>query len=379
MDLGPEPPAVVNLLLHEMTTTGDALAATMLDLAARGYLEVVQLAPDEHLIVPRRSERTGLAAYESQVLEVIDRAAGDRPEATVPAIAGALGPGSATTWLRFTAAVATDARARGLVGAASSRRAHRWLLMITGLACGGVLVIQPLAWPAAVPILVVFPIGGIIAVAIGNSSVVTEAGQLAGARWLGVRRFIVDAGSLRDLPAGAVAIWDRYLAYGAAMGLSGTAVHSLVDQLRTTFSLADVRTAVHEANGVTRAVRDPVLFHRWRVEHVPEVFGAGTDPDAIYGPDDGTFLDLLRRTGQGWPIARAARRGDEQLWRAASLARVDRLAAAARLPSWPTMWSCWPRPLGGPSTCCCGPSCRLRTSKGARRPTSWRPASRPSR
>ena len=258
MDLGPEPPAVVNLLLNEAATTGDALAATILDLAARGHLDVVQLAPTEHLVVPRSRDRTDLTPYEVQVLQIVDQAVGDGHEATVPAISAALGRGSAMTWLTFAAAVSSDARRRGLVGSRSLGSATRWLLLVSLLPCLGLVVALPVLYLACAPILVTFCLAGIIAASIGNGNVLTPAGQQAGARWLGVRRFIVDAGSMRDVPAGAVAIWDRYLAYAAAMGLSGTAVHSLVAELRTTLSLRDLRTAAqttrrrHAPAGVSR-------------------------------------------------------------------------------------------------------------------------------
>jgi hypothetical protein len=253
MELGPEPPAVVNVLLHEAETTGDAVAATILDLAARRFLDIVQLSPSKHLVVPRPKDRGGLAPYEVQVLGVIDRAAAGGREATVPAISEALGRDSAMAWFAFAAAVTADARRRGLVDTRSLSKGLWPLLMLTALTCAGVVIIQPLAYLAAVPIFVVFDIGGIVAVAIGNSVVFTDAGQRAGARWLGVKGFILDAGSLHDLPAGAVAVWDRYLAYGAAMGVSGVAVHSLVEELRTTLSLSDLRNVAGEVRRASRA------------------------------------------------------------------------------------------------------------------------------
>ncbi len=42
-------PAVVNLLVHSGRLTGDALAATVVDLAARGHVHLEQIAPGEVL------------------------------------------------------------------------------------------------------------------------------------------------------------------------------------------------------------------------------------------------------------------------------------------------------------------------------------------
>src|SRR3954447_13233807 len=91
MELREETPAVVSLLTHGLRLDGDALAATVLDLAARDHLEVVELSPAQNLVVPRQRDRSTLKDYERRVLEVVERAAGDQPHATVPAIADALG------------------------------------------------------------------------------------------------------------------------------------------------------------------------------------------------------------------------------------------------------------------------------------------------
>jgi hypothetical protein len=42
MELGEEPPTVVDLLTNDWRVTADAIPATLLDLAARGYLDLEQ-------------------------------------------------------------------------------------------------------------------------------------------------------------------------------------------------------------------------------------------------------------------------------------------------------------------------------------------------
>jgi hypothetical protein len=46
----------------------------------------------------------------------------------------------------------------------------------------------------------------------------TAAGREAAARWLGVRAWLRGHDAFGDLPPAAVAVWDRYLSYGAAVG-----------------------------------------------------------------------------------------------------------------------------------------------------------------
>jgi hypothetical protein len=51
----------------------------------------------------------------------------------------------------------------------------------------------------------------------------TRAGRAAAARWLGVRDWLGGHPEFADLPPAAVAVWDRYLPYGAALGVTRTA------------------------------------------------------------------------------------------------------------------------------------------------------------
>jgi hypothetical protein len=84
------------------------------------------------------------------------------------------------------------------------------------------------------PPLVVALVTG-IAVWFGLSAIVrwsagqrdTEAGRVAAARWLGYRNHVIRDEAFETLPPAAVAIWDRHLAYAAALGIAKTAVRVL--------------------------------------------------------------------------------------------------------------------------------------------------------
>ena len=59
----PEPPAVANLLVNRCKVTSAAAAATLVDLSARGHLELFQAGPDQFVVRIRpaatnRSPRT---------------------------------------------------------------------------------------------------------------------------------------------------------------------------------------------------------------------------------------------------------------------------------------------------------------------------------
>ena len=113
LDLGPEPPAVANSLVHDFTVTADAIPATLIDLSARNVLDIEQRGPDVFYVRVRKARGESLAAYERRVLEHLVRHSRD---GVMPAAALTTGPpDESTRWQQdFRAAVVTDAKARGL-------------------------------------------------------------------------------------------------------------------------------------------------------------------------------------------------------------------------------------------------------------------------
>lgn len=326
MELRDEPPAIVNLLVHDLESTGDAIAATLLDLAARGHLEIIQLSPTEHLVGRRRSAGV-LRPYEARLLALVEQAAAGRPHATVGSLAQLLDGGSAVPWFTFVNEVNLDARRAGYI--ATPTYGIKGFLLSMVLVAASLGALNPMMIVASVVIVVPMFLVGIFAVVIGHGAVLTDKGREAGAAWLGVRRFIEDHSDFDSLPAGAVAVWDHYLAYGAAMGIADTAVHTLVAELRTTLSVSDAKSSMREIRRVHRAMSNPVANRAWRAETLPQVFGPGTGPDDIFGSDDGDFWELLTRAGTGWRTAEFVRHIDPTVWRAAVERRLDGLLATA--------------------------------------------------
>jgi hypothetical protein len=330
MELRDEPPAIVNLLVHELELDADALAATLLDLAARGHLEIVELSERENVVLVKARDRAGLTTYDLLVLGVVERAAAGQPHATVAAIGQALGPGSATQWFAFKRQVDLDAQQRGLVRKAPTSYGVKALTVLCLLPTAGVAVAVPFAAAILTPIVfIALLLGGIILLVRGRHTILTDKGVEAGAHWLGVRQFVADYGSFADLPPAAVAVWDRFLAYGAAMGLSDQAVHGLVTELRTHLSMHDVHQAASSVHLMMRMANDPAAQAQWRQQVMAQQWGPNADPSQPYGPDSGDFWALLANTGRGWPVAAMSCRSDPDLFRRSSNDRIDKLVAAA--------------------------------------------------
>jgi hypothetical protein len=71
---------------------------------------------------------------------------------------------------------------------------------------------------------VFFVLLGAVAVSVGRSGdTATAAGRAAAARWLGVRAQLTATEAFADLPPASVAVWGRYLSYGAAVGATRAA------------------------------------------------------------------------------------------------------------------------------------------------------------
>jgi len=242
---GPETPAVANLLVNRWKVSRPAMAATMLDLAARKMLEIDQLGSDHFVVRLKRPPEPGevVTPYEQQVVDHV-RARATGGSAPVEALAFDEPEEAQRWWSRFEKAVVKESRDRGLarnrwaaddwlvlggtlllalglIGLAfalahvigstststsSSHRANRWDALLTA----GFVWFAVMAWMGSLR-------------AIRD----TPQGQAAAAHWLGVRNYMRNAHAFEDAPAAAVILWDRLLAYGAGLGVAHDAVHQL--------------------------------------------------------------------------------------------------------------------------------------------------------
>jgi hypothetical protein len=227
-DLGPEPPAVVHLLVNRWSLTEDAAESTLLDLAARRFVELRQPGNDPlhttvHLPVTP-PEVNSLRPYERQVLERIRTLA-----------VGGVVPISALTFRddaeakswdkRLRASVVADARAAGLSRRRFGPGVTALLVAAAAVAAVGVAAAAlHYGWrnpqddnPGLGAGVITF---GILSAIAGRSPGErhTPAGRAAAARWLGVRDWLRGHEQFAELPPASVAVWDRYLAYGAAVG-----------------------------------------------------------------------------------------------------------------------------------------------------------------
>jgi hypothetical protein len=233
-------PAVVNMLTNDATVTAAGFRATMIDLAARGWLRI--LPPEDDLeelarVRPAATAYQGdaLRPHERLVLQhVLSRFTTDR---AIPARYLAVDIRS-SWWRRFSGLVVDDAVQASLV-----RR--RWtpadLLVPGALWVGGVLcwllargtgdtdvaVIDSVGVRIVGWTLALLLVSGIVHAArlfLRPSYTHTVDGVAATRRWLAIRERL-SVGGFADLAPSAVETGDRRLAYATAMCLAdGAAV-----------------------------------------------------------------------------------------------------------------------------------------------------------
>ncbi|MFN3217786.1 MAG: DUF2207 family protein [Acidimicrobiales bacterium] len=235
-ELGPETPAIVDLLTGGFVVEDDAVPATLVDLAARRWCTIEEVAGG-HVIVRLRRASPGkgpLTPYEQRILRHLEAKAVD---GIAPAEALTLGAEGATRrwWKGFVREVNAHAGELGL----AVRRwdighlAMIWLpLLIAWLAAGVAVaaaetVEDPAAWgePATVGLgLVGVAVLGLTEIArrisFSDARSETPAGMEAASRWLGVRQWMADNASFHDKSAASVVLWERQLSYATAMGLA---------------------------------------------------------------------------------------------------------------------------------------------------------------
>lgn len=262
MDLRDESPALVDLLTGGFVVDDDAVPATVVDLAARRFVDIEETGGRIRLRLRSQGDEDDLEAYERRVLRHIQHHAVD---GVVPAEVLTLGPeGVSKKW--FTGFVREVNKHGQRLGLCRRRYDLRHLVMtwavvvVAGapawlVANAAPRTDDPRGWGSPGNLLV--GAGLLVGLALvwmaqrlsrSNAQRDTDKGRDAAAHWLGVREQFDAANSFDNASAAAVAIWDRHLAYATAMGLAP------VVQRQLPFETEHDRRAWSRATGSWRRV-----------------------------------------------------------------------------------------------------------------------------
>lgn len=236
-DLGPESPALANLLTNGWLLNEDAMPATLLDLAARGFVKIEDRGDGrmQCRVPPRSPETASLNPYERRILDHIKKLAS---EGVVPAAALTTGPGDESTkwWRAFRKEVGGDAKARGLASEFWPVKLSMVMLLLgipIYLLLGGSTgfrddeAVRQTALLQTVTFAMWAGLFPLVLLTVTARLRDTPDGRTAAAHWFGVRQNLETLPLFRDMPADAVVTWERHLAYGAALGVAGRTVKEL--------------------------------------------------------------------------------------------------------------------------------------------------------
>lgn len=315
-----ETPGVVDMLTTDATVTAAGFRATVIDLAARGWLRV--LPPDEGddlaRVRPAAEAYHGdaLRPHERLVLQhVIARFTTDR---AIPVRYLAVDVRS-SWWKRFARLVADEARHSGLI----TRRWRPMDLIVPGALTAAAGLCWYAGWRGGSDVAVIDSIERrLAAVALGvalvvlvvrfaralggHESTLTNEGVVAARQWLAIRQRLAQSG-FADLAPSAQAVGDRRLAYATAMGLAGGAAIELP------LAREDHYRAWSSVGGKARLVR---VEYPWR-------FGYGLAPYlAIVA---GVIIWLIGLRLRSWSDSVA--RGEGFTWAYEQLPEQDWLIA----------------------------------------------------
>ena len=224
-DLPDDPPAVVDALMQWGSVRANAFSATVLDLAQRGYLRIVETREERTFLPDRleyqftRSEKTEeeLLPFERTALAQLFAAGAVVTQAEVVQFAREHQSDATERWNRFRRDVETDLRSRKYLhgGRAAPFVLNLGIVGLLGLV--GVAALSVRAWIPGV-LAVTWAVVALALTPLLRQR--TVAGQRRFHEWLGVRRYLHDFSQLADAPVGHLVLWERYLVYAVALGVS---------------------------------------------------------------------------------------------------------------------------------------------------------------
>ncbi|MFI6688518.1 DUF2207 family protein [Streptomyces sp. NPDC050485] len=228
-EFGPEPesPAVVALLANRWRSVDRAAAATLLDLAARGLIEVRQpdADPARSTVHVTGKDAEDLTPYERRVLARVVERAGETG-APIGAIAFRAEERAKSWNSALRQEIVAEARLRGLsrarfapllVGALFVTLFGPGALFTVAAVSGGHGIRGALVVGALPAIALMW----LLARVLGERA--TPRGLERAGHWAGVQAWLHAHEEFAQLPPAAVTVWDRYLGYGSALGVTSRA------------------------------------------------------------------------------------------------------------------------------------------------------------
>jgi hypothetical protein len=223
LDLGAETPALAGFLAGNFKVRRDAVPATLLDFCARELAEIKRVDVNTYACELGEAPRDELTRYEQRVWDLLHKRVRG---GIVPAQALTTGPGgeSKRWWRGFINEVIDDAQGRGL---SRDLWPKRLALLVGVLAAVPALMLGLAYGEDAFFIYLLLPVAVIGRILYGRRQRDTAPGLEAAARWRAVQAKLAENPVFAEQPPIAVAMWERLLAYGAALGVAPAAIRPI--------------------------------------------------------------------------------------------------------------------------------------------------------
>ena len=218
-----DPPAVADALLAWGEVGSRAFGATVVDLAQRGALTITEEKEDRFLLPDKADWRFrklsipgDLRPYER---EVLDRLFADGDETTQSDLVewGKDHPTEARSWWNdWKEKVKSEVASRGYLE--GGRAAPFGLNLLVAAVIFGVGMLAFFAGALVGFVAILSAVGQAIATVILRRR--TAPGARRAAEWEAFKRFLKDFSRLGDAPVGHLILWERYLVYSVALGVS---------------------------------------------------------------------------------------------------------------------------------------------------------------
>jgi uncharacterized membrane protein len=225
-----DPPAYIAMLRGWGEVPATVLSATLVDLAQRGYLTIEELRQDRRILADkvdwkytRTQKIEPVRSFEALVLEQLFAGGATTTQSEFTSWCRSNRTSALRWWQDVQSSAKTAFRAqeyieggKGPVYAANIACA----LVVVAIGIGALASGSPLGLVALVS-------GAVQLVATVPLRRRTHAGAQRLAEWAAVERFLRDFSQLEKAPIESLVIWERYLVYAVALGVTATVARAL--------------------------------------------------------------------------------------------------------------------------------------------------------
>lgn len=232
------PPALVGALYRKGVVAENEIAATLLDLTARGLVEArpvrlritgviggAEMTTLAFSLVDGAWER--MDPLDRELFGMLSQVIGGGPVsiAALKSAARARTAAFRKGLSRWQAAIDGAAASRGLLR--RSARSARWALIASAVVAPVLGALSAMVASSVEPLLITAA-GAAVALGISFTlTPLTASGAQVLARYRAFERYLHDFGTLQDEPPQSVEIWSRYLAYAALFGIADRSLTAL--------------------------------------------------------------------------------------------------------------------------------------------------------